>query len=86
MKKSTTQAELKKINATLTALEAALKEVPASELAAFLAPLRQRKAELENQQTPTPPAQATLTGSGAIAQGAGATALGEGAVQVTGNV
>jgi hypothetical protein len=85
MNQNQTQPELDKINQAIAAQEALRGVLPDDELEAILRPLRQKRAELAGRLSPAT-YQATLHGSGAIAQGEGATAAGERGVLVTGNV
>jgi hypothetical protein len=79
--KNQIQTELDKINQAISAQEALRGTLPDEQLAAMLAPLRQKQAELTAQL-----ARGAAGGSGAVAQGPGAKAVGERGVMVGGNV
>jgi hypothetical protein len=75
------QADLAKINQAIEAQEALRGTLPAADIEANLATLRQKQTALMAQL-----GQTGLTGSGAVAQGSGATAVGERGVSVGGDV
>jgi hypothetical protein len=85
MDKSNIQAELDKIIQAIAAQEALQGILPDAQLEAALASLRQKQAEV-TEQLARATAQASLTGSGAIAQGQSAKAVGERGALVEGNV
>ncbi len=81
------QAQLAQLNKNIVNLEGMTATLSAAQLQAALAPLHQKKAELEAQLAGTTyAAAASVSGSGAIAQGDGATAVGERGVNVSGDV
>lgn len=85
MDKSEIQQQLTEIKKQIANLEGMGGVLSADQLQAALAPLRQKKAELESQLAGAT-YSAAVSGSGAIAQGVGNTAVGERGVNVDGNV
>lgn len=81
MDKNKIQSELDKINQDIVVQERLRDTLTDDELAAALAPLQRKQAELAAQL-----ASANVSGSGAIAQGSGSQAVGERGVLVEGNV
>jgi len=85
MGKQEIQEQLTEIEKQITNLEAMDSLLSAEQMQAALAPLRQKKAELESQLDGAT-YSAAVSGSGAMAQGDGATAVGERGVNVDGSV
>lgn len=85
MDKPEIQQQLTEIEKQIANLEGMGGVLSAEQLQAALAPLRQKKAELESQLAGAA-YSATVSGSGAVAQGMGATAVGERGVNVGGSV
>lgn len=85
MDKPEIQQQLTEIEKQIANLEGMGSVLSAEQLQAALAPLRQKKAELESQLTGAT-YSATVSGSGAIAQGVGNTAVGERGVNVSSSV
>ncbi|MCA9873663.1 MAG: hypothetical protein KC441_08410 [Anaerolineales bacterium] len=85
MGKPEIQEQLTEIEKQIANLEGMGGVLSAEQIQAALAPLRQKKAELESSLTGAT-YSAAVSGSVAVAQGEGATAVGERGVNVGGNV